>query len=309
MRLLTYAADVGSPRAGVLDASGLVWDAETLAEAAGFSSSAACSARSVRGLLELGRQALPALARAASSGPRAAAREAESVHIGPPVPNPEKIICLGLNYRDHAEETGFKVPTTPTVFAKYANSLIGPFDDIVIPSLSSQVDYEGELAVVIGETCRHVGEGEALEFVAGAMALNDVSARDLQMETSQWTLGKAIDTFAPCGPQLVLRDELDDLQALSVVTRLNGRTVQASSTAHMVFGVAVTVSFLSRLMTLVPGDIIATGTPAGVGMAHDPPIWLAVDDVVEVDVAGVGVLGNRVVASGKPTDRPKAMAP
>lgn len=307
MRLVTYDSEAGLRRAGVLVSSGLVLDGEELALAAGLSPAAALTARTTRGLLELGEEPLRSLERAAMSGRDGNAKEVASLRLGPPITNPEKIICLGLNYRDHAEEMGLEVPATPTVFAKFANSLAGPYDDIVIPASSAHVDYEAEIAVVIGRRCRDVIVEEAERFVAGVMAFNDVSARDLQMSTSQWTLGKAIDTFAPCGPALVLLKDVEDVQALGVKTRLNGRTVQSSNTAEMIFPVFEAISLLSRLMTLVPGDIIATGTPAGVGLAHDPVIKLADGDVVEVEVEGVGVLRNPVMdsnADGTDADAP-----
>ena len=187
-------------------------------------------------------------------------------------------------------------PPVPIVFAKFRNSLAGPADPIVLPEASEAVDYEAELAVVIGRRCRGVDVDDALDHVAGAMAFNDVSARDLQMQTGQWTMGKAIDTFAPCGPALVFMDEIDDLQALEVETRVNGETVQSGTTASMIFPVAELIAFISRVMTLEPGDIIATGTPAGVGMARTPQLFIAPDDLVEVEIENLGLLANPVVA-------------
>jgi 2-keto-4-pentenoate hydratase/2-oxohepta-3-ene-1,7-dioic acid hydratase in catechol pathway len=214
-----------------------------------------------------------------------------------PVPDPEKIVCLGLNYRDHAAEANLPLPVAPMLFAKYRNSLVGPSADIVLPEASEVVDYEAELAVVIGATCKDVSEADALAYVAGVTGFNDVSARDLQLQTSQWMAGKAIDTFAPCGPVLVTLDEIDDIQRLGLRARVNGTTVQDGTTADMIFPVAQTVAHLSRLMTLVPGDIIATGTPAGVGFKRDPQVLLNDGDVVEVEIDGIGVLRNPVVAA------------
>jgi 2-keto-4-pentenoate hydratase/2-oxohepta-3-ene-1,7-dioic acid hydratase in catechol pathway len=219
----------------------------------------------------------------------------EDVRLLAPVPDPDKILCIGLNYRDHAEETGTPPPPAPIVFAKFRNSLVGPTDPIVLPEASQAVDYEAELAVVIGRRCRNVAAGDALDFVAGAMAFNDVSARDLQMQTSQWTMGKAVDTFAPCGPALVLMDEIDDLQALRVEARVNGETVQSGTTASMIFTIGEIIAFVSSVMTLEAGDIIATGTPAGVGFTRTPPLLISPDDLVEVEVENVGVLANPVV--------------
>jgi 2-keto-4-pentenoate hydratase/2-oxohepta-3-ene-1,7-dioic acid hydratase in catechol pathway len=225
---------------------------------------------------------------------------ASEIHLGPPVPDPEKIICLGLNYRDHAKEAHLATPAVPMLFAKFRNSLVGPADPIVLPIQSTQVDYEAELAVVIGATCKHVTPERALDFVAGVMAFNDVSARDLQMQTSQFTGGKALDTFGPSGPALVTLDEIPDIQALRLTTRVNGMTLQSGTTADMIFSVAEIVSYLSHLMTLVPGDLVATGTPAGVGFTRHPPIYLAPGDVVEVEVERVGTLRNPVVGPDLP---------
>jgi 2-keto-4-pentenoate hydratase/2-oxohepta-3-ene-1,7-dioic acid hydratase in catechol pathway len=220
------------------------------------------------------------------------------VRLGPPVPDPQKIICLGLNYRDHAREAGLSEPAAPMFFAKFPNSLIGPADPIVPPrGAAERVDYEAELAVVIGSRARNVDAASALRHVAGAMAFNDVSARDLQLANNLWTGGKAIDTFGPCGPALVTLDEIGDLQALRVQTRVNGETVQDGNTADMIFGVAETIVFLSRNMTLEPGDIIATGTPAGVGMARDPQLFLHAGDVVETEIEEIGTLRNPVEAA------------
>jgi acylpyruvate hydrolase len=179
-------------------------------------------------------------------------------------------------------------------FAKFANSLIGPNDEIVPPQTTEQVDYEAELAVVIGRSARNISEAQALDHVAGAMAFNDVSARDLQLANNLWTGGKAIDTFAPCGPALVTCDEIGDMQSLSVQARVNGDLVQYGNTRSMIFGIAEVIAFLSKIMTLRPGDIIATGTPAGVGNSRTPKLFLHSGDVVEVEVERIGTLSNRV---------------
>lgn len=218
----------------------------------------------------------------------------ESVRLGPPVWDPEKIICLGLNYRDHAEEAGLPTPAAPMFFAKFANSLIGPQEDIVPPRNTEMVDYEAELAVVIGRPGRNLTPGQALDHVFGGMALNDVSARDLQLANNLWSGGKAIDTFAPCGPELVSVDELGDMQSLGLRTRVNGATVQDGNTSSQIFGIADTIAFLSQIMTLMPGDIIATGTPAGVGNSREPKLFLSAGDIVEVEVDGIGSLRNTV---------------
>jgi 2-keto-4-pentenoate hydratase/2-oxohepta-3-ene-1,7-dioic acid hydratase in catechol pathway len=252
---------------------------------------------SARAILAQGPEAWARLEEAAQAAVEDDGRRVDTLRVGPPVPDPEKIICLGLNYRDHASEAGLALPEAPMLFAKYRNSLGGPEDDIVLPAASSVVDYEAELAVVIGRPGKDVPEADALQHVAGVMALNDVSARDLQLQTSQWMAGKAIDTFAPCGPALVTLDEIADIQDLAVITRLNGTVVQDGTTSEMIFSVAATVAFLSRLMTLVPGDIIATGTPAGVGFKRRPPLLLTDGDIVEVEIGGgVGAIRNRVVS-------------
>jgi 2-keto-4-pentenoate hydratase/2-oxohepta-3-ene-1,7-dioic acid hydratase in catechol pathway len=213
-----------------------------------------------------------------------------------PVPDPEKIICLGLNYRDHAAESGQEIPKAPMWFAKFANSLVGSGQDIVLPAAHPEfVDYEAELAIVIGRTAREVDVAEALEYVAGAMPFNDVSARDLQFQNPLWTSGKALDTFAPCGPALVTLDEIDDLHALGVRTRINGELVQEGNTRELIFSVPETVAWLSRTITLRPGDIIATGTPAGVGASRNR--FLRGGDTVTVEVDGLGAVVNPVRAA------------
>jgi acylpyruvate hydrolase len=250
--------------------------------------------RTTRDVLELGPAALAQLASMASSA--SPVGRVGELELGPPVTDPQKIICLGLNYRDHATEAGLQEPSAPMFFAKFPNSLAGPTATIVPPATTTKVDYEAELAVVIGRRGRDIQPASALDHVAGAMALNDVSARDLQMADQLWTGGKAIDTFAPCGPTLVTSDELGDLDALGLRTRVNGNLVQDGNTASMIFGVAETISFLSQIMTLEVGDIIATGTPAGVGASRTPPLFLEPGDIVEVEVDRIGTLRNPVGA-------------
>jgi 2-keto-4-pentenoate hydratase/2-oxohepta-3-ene-1,7-dioic acid hydratase in catechol pathway len=213
-----------------------------------------------------------------------------------PVPRPGKVVCIGLNYRDHAEEAGLELPDVPILFPKFANSVIGPAEPIVIPPETTRVDYEAELGVVIGRTAYRVSESDALSYVGGYTCMNDVSARELQNRTSQWMLGKAIDTFLPCGPVLVTPDEIPDPQALAIRCEVNGRELQSSTTAQMVFGVAELIAFVSRTMTLEPGDLIATGTPPGVGFARKPPIYLQDGDEVTVEIERIGRLTNPVRA-------------
>ncbi len=207
---------------------------------------------------------------------------------------PGKIICVGLNYRDHAEETGAELPTAPLLFAKWPNTLIGPGEPIVLPEEAREVDYEAELGVVIGRRARRVDEAQALDAVRGYICVNDVSARDLQFADGQWTRGKSPDSFCPVGPRLVPREEVDDPQALAIRCLVNGQVLQDSSTAQMVFSVAEIIAYVSRTITLEPGDLIATGTPAGVGVFRDPKILLKDGDEVTVEVEGLGSLTNPV---------------
>ncbi len=221
----------------------------------------------------------------------------EDLRLGPPLPDPDKILCLGFNYAEHAAELSQKVPPAPNIFAKFRNCLVGPADPVVLPGVSQEIDYEGELAVVIGTRCRNVTEAEAISYVAGYSAFNDVSARDLQFQTSQFTAGKALDTFAPMGPGIALARDVGDPQSLRIQTRVNGAMVQDGTTADMVFTVAATISFVSRLMTLEPGDIIATGTPYGVGYKRTPPVYLRPGDTVEVEIERVGSIRNPFVTA------------
>lgn len=288
MRLVSYrpGSSDGAFRAGLV-IEGQVFDIARGCE--GMPGTEGVDLSTVRGVLGLGDR-LGEVAGQCAGAPSEGSLEA--LDIGPPVPNPEKILCIGLNYAEHAEETKIDASEVPTVFCKFPNSLVGDGDPVVIPAVANEIDYEGELAVVIGRRCRRVGRDDALDYVAGVMPLNDVSARDLQMQTPQWTAGKAVDTFAPCGPELVLMDEIDDIQDLRVMTRVNGETVQDASTALMLHDVARIISFVSSVMTLEVGDVIATGTPAGVGFTREPPLLLHAGDVVEVEVEGIGVLRN-----------------
>jgi 2-keto-4-pentenoate hydratase/2-oxohepta-3-ene-1,7-dioic acid hydratase in catechol pathway len=214
-----------------------------------------------------------------------------------PVPDPRKIVCLGLNYRDHAAESGAEVPSEPVLFSKYPTALIGHGAEVVLPAESNQVDYEAELVVVIGRGGRHIPRERAMEHVAGYAVGHDVSARDWQLHKpgKQWMAGKTFDTFAPVGPALVTTDEVADPNALGIRLRLNGQTMQDSNTREFVFRVDEVVAYLSKVFTLEPGDLIFTGTPPGVGMARKPPVWLKPGDVVEVEIDGLGTLRNTVV--------------
>lgn len=220
------------------------------------------------------------------------------VRLGPPVPDASKIVCLGLAYAGHAEEGGKEPPSAPQLFCKATTTLTGPYDDIVYPRQVEQLDYEVELAVVVGRRTRHAGNEEAAANIAGYMVLNDVSARCAQFGDKQWFRGKSFDTFCPCGPAIVTPDEIGDPDNLPLKTWVNGDLRQNSSTSDLLWKVSHIVSYVSDQMTLLPGDMIATGTPEGVGVFRDPPGLLSVGDLVEMEVEGIGRLKNRVVAEG-----------
>ncbi len=217
------------------------------------------------------------------------------VRLGPPIAAPQKFIGIGLNYSDHAAEIGMDKPAEPVVFTKHVTCICGPDDDVILPAITRKGDWEVELGVVMGQRARNVPGDKALEHVAGYVLVNDVSARDVQLEgTGQWVKGKSFDTFGPIGPWLVTRDEIPDPQAVELEMRLNGRIMQKGTTAAMFFTVAEIVSYLSRHFTLEPGDIIATGTPAGVGAGRTPPLFLAEGDIMELAATGLGRQRQRV---------------
>jgi 2,4-didehydro-3-deoxy-L-rhamnonate hydrolase len=219
------------------------------------------------------------------------------VSLTAPVPRPGAIICVGLNYREHAAEAGQPLPTEPVLFAKFPSCVVGSGEPIVLPAVApDEVDFEAELAVVIGRSAARVSRDEALRHVAGYTCANDVSARDLQLGAAQWTRGKAIDTFLPLGPWLVTADEIEDPGALGIRCALNGDVMQASSTSDMVFDVPTLVSVISQTLTLQPGDVIVTGTPPGVGFTREPPVYLRHGDEVTVSIDGIGDLTNPVVS-------------
>ncbi|MBV9241657.1 MAG: fumarylacetoacetate hydrolase family protein [Acidobacteria bacterium] len=218
----------------------------------------------------------------------------DEVDILAPVPRPGKLICIGLNYRDHAAESNMAIPESPVIFSKFSNCVIGAGSPIVIPPGSTQVDYEAELAFVIGRHGRNVPRERALEYVLGYTNLNDVSSRDFQFADGQWQRGKSCETFAPMGEYILTTDEVPDPQDLSIKLILNGEIMQDSNTCQMIFGVAELVEFLSRYITLEPGDVVATGTPPGVGFARKPPVFMKDGDTVEVEIAGLGRLSNPV---------------
>jgi 2-keto-4-pentenoate hydratase/2-oxohepta-3-ene-1,7-dioic acid hydratase in catechol pathway len=237
-------------------------------------------------------------AAAAANSPHAVKHATSAVKQLPPIPDPSKIICVGLNYRDHAIEGGKAIPTEPVIFGKYPNALVATGDAIRLPSVSQKVDYEAELVIVIGKRAKHVkNDASAFQYVGGYMCGHDVSARDWQFrgEEKQWMIGKDFDTFAPTGPYIVTADENIDPHNLRIQLRLNGQTMQNSSTKEFIFQVPAMLQFITQVYTLEPGDLIFTGTPPGVGIARKPPVLLKAGDITEVEIEGLGVLRNSVV--------------
>ena len=221
----------------------------------------------------------------------------DTVRLGAPMARPSKIICVGLNYAKHAEESGMEPPKEPVLFFKASSAIVGPYDDIKLPKGSTKTDWEVELAIVIGKKASYVSESEALTHVAGYVLHNDVSERAFQIERSgQWVKGKSCDTFAPLGPYIATADEIKDPNNLRLWLKLNGKRVQDSSTSDFIFNIQQVISYISQFMTLLPGDIISTGTPSGVGLGFDPPTYLTPGDEVELGVEGLGVSKQKVVA-------------
>ena len=218
----------------------------------------------------------------------------QAIKIYAPVPRPGKIICIGLNYRDHAEESGLEIPKSPIVFSKFSTCIVAANEPIVIPNGSSQVDYEAELAFVIGRKTKNVNRENWLEYIFGYTNFNDVSARDFQFADGQWQRGKSCDTFAPAGEFIATTDEIEDPHNLNIQFRLNGKVLQNSNTRELIFKIPELIEFLSATITLEPGDIVATGTPLGVGFARKPPIFLKGGDLAEVEIEGLGILTNSV---------------
>ncbi|MFT3819557.1 MAG: fumarylacetoacetate hydrolase family protein [Rubrivivax sp.] len=247
-------------------------------------------------LVVAGPAALRAAGQMLAGAPEA---DPSSLHFLPPLATPPKIVCIGLNYADHTSETGSQIPDYPVVFGRYASSLIGHDAPIVRPRSSQQLDYEGEFVAVIGRGGRDIPKAQALDHVAGYSVFNDASIRDYQLRTSQWTVGKNFDATGAFGPYFVTADELPAGAAgLSIRTLLNGQVVQQASTTDMLFDVATLVSVLSEVFTWEPGDVIVTGTPAGVGLARKPPLWMKPGDICEVAVEGIGTLRNPVIEAG-----------
>jgi len=289
MRLITFVHD-GQLRLGALaalDGHERVYDLNRL------------DARlpdDILAFLEAGQAALILAQQALAAATPDQGLDPAEVRIKAPIPRPGKIICIGQNYLAHAQESNASAPPFPIIFAKYANTVIGHRDSIVIPRSVKKPDYEGELAVVIGRRGRNIPETGALDYVAGYMPLNDVSARDWQNRTSQWVIGKTPDTFCPMGPALVTADEIPDVQNLWLRTVIGDEVLQEGHTSQMIFSVAHLIADMSQVMTLEPGDVIATGTPSGIGAARTPPRWLQPGDVVRIEIEKVGVLENVVVA-------------
>lgn len=251
---------------------------------------------SVAAVIAGGGDALDRVGRWAINPPASEILAPDEAVLAAPIPRPPKIICIGLNYRDHAAESGMALPEVPTVFAKFATAVIGHRQPIVLPKNSTQPDYEAEFAVVIGRGGRHIPEARWREHVFGYTIVNDVSARDFQMATSQWMIGKTFDTFAPMGPAIVTADEIEDPHSLKISLTLSGETMQDSNTSNLIFNVPRLIAYLSSVFTLEPGDIISTGTPAGVGFARKPQRFLRPGDEVAIRVEGIGELVNPVVA-------------
>ena len=294
MRLVRYSATNGEIRLGALLKSGVV-DFQAAAQTGEQSASAFTSMSS---FISAGPSAIEAAKKLLQSSSPSAAIPWSKVKLHAPVPNPGKIIAVGLNYRDHAMESGAKEPPkAPLIFAKFPSSICGPEDAIVLPAGEPQADYEAELAVVIGRKGKAISANNAFDFVMGYMPLNDVSARAWQFADKQWVRGKSPDTFCPTGPWLTTRDEVPNPQALFIRARVNGATLQDSNTGKMIFHIPELVEYISASITLEPGDIIATGTPDGVGAFRTPPIFLKPGDIVEVEIENLGLLRNPVVAA------------
>lgn len=274
--------------AAAVDLDGRIVDLQE----AGWNGGAALSTRQ---LLESGPGAIEraiAFAHEALAAGKVKALAADTLRIGPVIADPGKILCVGANYRAHLEEADYPAPAFPEVFGKYPNTLIGPTDAIPLTPASEQVDYEGELAIIIGKTGKNIPREDVLDYIAGYSVVNDISARDIQLRVSQWIVGKSMDGYLPIGPGIVPASAIPDPYKLKIQTRLNGKVMQDSTTGLLIFDIHHIVSFLSTYLTLNPGDIICTGTPGGVGLYCDPPVFLSDGDLIEVEVENVGVLRN-----------------
>jgi 2-keto-4-pentenoate hydratase/2-oxohepta-3-ene-1,7-dioic acid hydratase in catechol pathway len=294
MRLVSFLGKDGISRLGAAIGEGVV-DLSAAAQKSSGAGIAADMFPSMARFLQFGEMGMAAAEKLAAA--YTASFMLAEVQLLPPVPRPGKIIAGGLNYRDHAAEAGVTaLPKSPIIFAKFSTSISGHGDAIVLPSPDANTDYEAELAVVIGKKGKRISTANAYQHVAGYMPLNDVSARAWQFGDKQWVRGKSPDTFCPTGPWLTTRDEIADPHALAIRARVNGATMQDSNTSQLIFQIPELIEFISASITLEPGDIIATGTPAGVGVFRKPPIFLQPGDVVEVEIEKLGVLKNPVVA-------------
>jgi acylpyruvate hydrolase len=269
MRLATFAPNAQKPQAGIIDGQRITG---------------------------LGSDMISVIS--AGTVPPAAgpSYDLRDVKLLAPIPRPPKLICVGLNYRDHAAETNLEIPKVPTIFNKFPNVVIGPGDNIVLPRVSDRPDYEAEFAFVIGRGGRYIPAARAMEHVFGYTIVNDVSARDYQMATSQWLMGKTFDTFAPMGPWIVTADEIPDPHSLDIWLEINGERLQSSNTRELIFKIPELIEFISRVVTLETGDVVITGTPAGVGFARKPPRYLKPGDRVSITVERIGTLTNSVIA-------------
>ena len=283
MRFVTFQRPGEEPQAGVAAGERVVG-----VSGAGF--------QDLTAVLAGGKEAEAEIEKWISRPPSNAAFALHSVRLLAPIPRPPKFICVGLNYRDHAAETKMEIPKIPTIFSKFPNTVIGPGEPIVLPKNSSRPDYEAEFAFVIGKGGRHIAREDWTAHVFGYTIVNDVSARDFQMATSQWLMGKTFDTFAPMGPWIVTADEIADPHELDIVLNIHGETLQSSNTRELIFKIPELVEFLSSVVTLEPGDVVSTGTPAGVGFARKPPRYLRAGDEVVISVDGIGELRNPVIA-------------
>ena len=294
MRVVRFAGKDGVARLGVFTEKGIV-DLSASAHSAGIP---AAVFENTAALLEAGESARIAAERLVNDRSHVQIVALGEVRLGAPVPRPGKIIAVGLNYRDHSMESGAaEPPKTPLIFAKFPTSICGPGDAIVLPASDAKVDYEAELGVVIGKRGKAISAHDAFEHVAGYLPLNDVSARAWQFADKQWVRGKSCDTFCPSGPHLVTREEIPDPHVLAIRARVNGVTLQDSNTGKMIFRIPQLIEFISASITLEVGDLIATGTPEGVGAFREPPIYLKAGDVVEIEIEKLGVLKNHVVGA------------
>jgi 2-keto-4-pentenoate hydratase/2-oxohepta-3-ene-1,7-dioic acid hydratase in catechol pathway len=282
MRFITFRSN-GSAEPGVIVGSNAVG-----LKSAGFPT--------ILAVIEGGFDARKRIERYLDKPPADQVSPLASVKLLAPIPRPPKIICVGLNYRDHAIEAKMEIPKVPTIFSKYTTAVIGPDEPIVLPRLSEKPDYEAEFAFVIGKGGRYISPERWQEHVFGYTNLHDVSARDYQMATTQWMMGKTFDTFAPMGPAIVTADEIPDPHALDIQMIINGEVMQSSNTSQLIFRIPALIEYLSSVFTLESGDVISTGTPAGVGFSRNPPRWLRAGDSVVVRVAGLSELRNQVVA-------------